>query len=242
MLMKKYASVTLRKGKTDKMDAIKIAKFGIDYWPELKPYQVEKDVYYELKILSRKYFEFMSIRIKEKVMLSNILDETMPGIKTIISSYSPHFGKDKVVSFAYEYWHYDNITSLSEDEFTASYQKWAKKEGYQFSENKAHIIYLHAQNSITTLSSKIYSTKLMILEIIEGLLQTTQSLSRILARMQELAKGLPEYEVVREMNGIGDKLAPRLIAEIGDVRRFHSAKALVEIGRASCRERVYALV
>ncbi len=45
--------------------------------------------------------------------------------------------------------------------------------------------------------------------------------------MQELARGLPEYNVVRSMNGVGDVLAPRLIAEIGDVRRFHSGSALI---------------
>jgi len=45
--------------------------------------------------------------------------------------------------------------------------------------------------------------------------------------MQELAKSLPEYQIVRDMNGVGNVLAPRLIAEIGDVRRFHSAKALI---------------
>lgn len=31
---------------------------------------------------------------------------------------------------------------------------------------------------------------------------------------------------MRAMNGVGDKLAPKLIAEIGDVRRFTNAKAL----------------
>lgn len=30
------------------------------------------------------------------------------------------------------------------------------------------------------------------------------------------------------MNGVGEILAPRLIAEIGDVRRFHSGKALID--------------
>jgi transposase len=29
------------------------------------------------------------------------------------------------------------------------------------------------------------------------------------------------------MSGVGDVLAPRIIAEIGDVRRFHSASALI---------------
>ena len=41
------------------------------------------------------------------------------------------------------------------------------------------------------------------------------------------AKSLPEYSTVRAMGGVGDVLAPKLIAEIGDVRRLHSAKALI---------------
>ena len=45
--------------------------------------------------------------------------------------------------------------------------------------------------------------------------------------MQELATTLPEYVVVRAMKGVGDILASRLIAEIGDVRRFHGASALI---------------
>lgn len=45
--------------------------------------------------------------------------------------------------------------------------------------------------------------------------------------MQGLAITLPEYDVVRAMNGVGDVLAPRFIAEIGDVRRFHSGGALI---------------
>ena len=40
--------------------------------------------------------------------------------------------------------------------------------------------------------------------------------------MQMLCKTLPEYSVVRDMNCIGDVLAPRIIAEIGDVRRFRN--------------------
>lgn len=44
--------------------------------------------------------------------------------------------------------------------------------------------------------------------------------------MQAIAYTLPEYNVVRALKGVGDKLAPRLIAEIGDIRRFRTSKAL----------------
>lgn len=38
---------------------------------------------------------------------------------------------------------------------------------------------------------------------------------------------LPEYPVVMQMYGVGPSLGSQLMAEIGDVRRFHSKKALV---------------
>ncbi len=45
--------------------------------------------------------------------------------------------------------------------------------------------------------------------------------------MQSLAASLPEYPVVMRMFGVGPALGPQLMAEIGDVRRFHFKKALV---------------
>lgn len=42
-----------------------------------------------------------------------------------------------------------------------------------------------------------------------------------------MAAFLPEYPVVMGMFGVGLILGLRLMAEIGDVRRFHSKKALV---------------
>lgn len=126
----------------------------------------------------------------------------------------------------YRYWHYDNITKLSEKRFINSYQKWAKKEGYHQSETKARVIYTLAANSIPTLDSKRPSSKMFVLESVRTLRLIDNILIMILSRMKELAKSLPEYEVVSAMNGVGEVLSVRLIAEIGDVRRFHSKKSL----------------
>ena len=59
------------------------------------------------------------------------------------------------------------------------------------------------------------------------LTEVDQTLAAILSRMQKLANTLPEYPVVLQMSGVGETLGPRLIAEIGDVRRYHSGSALV---------------
>ena len=45
--------------------------------------------------------------------------------------------------------------------------------------------------------------------------------------MDEIASNLPEFKVVSSMTGVGRKTRSRLIAEIGDIRRFDSANSLI---------------
>ncbi len=47
--------------------------------------------------------------------------------------------------------------------------------------------------------------------------------------MDELAKKLPEYDVVSKMGGIYKKLRPKIIAEIGDIRKYKQAGSLIGI-------------
>lgn len=227
LVMKKYASTTLRKGKTDKLDAIKIASYGLDNWFHLVDYEATEEVYSQLRLLGRQYAHYIKIRIESKLSLTNMLDYTMPGIKSLLKSRSDKPEKDKLNDFVEEYWHFDNITNKSKNQFINSYQKWAKKKGYQQSETKAIKIYTLATEGIPTLSSNAPSTKMLVLEAVRVLREVDKTLVLILSQMQELAKSLREYSVVREMDGVGEVLAPRLIAEIGDVRRFHSGKALI---------------
>jgi len=227
LVMKKYINVSLRKAKTDKIDAAKIAKFGLDHWFDLTDYRPDEKIYEELKILGRQYLQFMGMYIKGKITLTCILDRTMPGIKDLLKSYSDDFSHNKIGDFAFRFWHYDIITNKGEKYFVDAYVKWANKKGYHANEKKAHQIYALAQTGIPTLPSSTPSTKMLVQEAVKVLLQTEKSLHIILARMNELAKSLKEYKVVRAMPGVGDKLAPRLIAEIGDIRRFHNGSSLI---------------
>lgn len=230
LVMKKYVSTVLRKGKTDKLDSIKIANYGLDHWFHLENQEISEEIYIQLRLLGRQYAHYIKMRIESKQALTNMLDYTMPGIKTLLSSRSDKPEKDKLCDFVEKYWHYDNITAKSEKQFVKSYTEWAKKKGYHQSESKALTIYALAKQGIPTLNSNAPSTKMLVLEAVRVLREIEKTLSKILSQMQELAKSLKEYEVVRAMEGVGEILAPRLIAEIGDVRRFHSGKALIAYG------------
>ena len=226
-VMKEYRCQGLRRVKTDKQDAITISNYGIDHWFKLKNYEAVAQIYEELKLLGRQYRHFMEMRIESVQNLTHLLDYTMPGIKTLLQGWNETNGKDKLSDFVEEYWHFDNITKKSEKQFMNSYIKWAQKKGYHQSQDKAHKIYSLAQESIPTLSSNTPSVKMLVQEAVRVLREVDATLMKILTQMQSLSKTLPEYPVVRAMGGVGDVLAPKLIAEIGDVRRFHNGKALI---------------
>ena len=227
LVMSKYVNVAIRKGKTDKLDAIKIGNFGIDHWYHLVNYSPTADVYDELKTLNRQYLSYISMRIHSKQTLANLLDRTMPGIKTLLWNRSDVPDRDKLSDFVKEYWHFDNITRMSEARYINNYNSWTKRKGYRASTEKAKKIYALALEGIPTLSSTTPSTKMLVEEAVKVLHMIDTTLASILAQMRELAKSLKEYKVVMAMPGVGEILGPRIIAEIGDVRRFHSGGAVI---------------
>ena len=225
--MKRYRCQGIRNAKTDKIDSRIIANYGIDFWYHLTDFKPSEQYYVELRLLGRQYRQYMKFRVENVLTLANMLDQTMPGIKTLLSDWNKYTGKDKLADFAYEYWHFDNITKKTEKQFVESFTKWAKKKGYRQNESKAKQIYALAKEGIPTLPSSTPSTKMLVQESVKIVREVDNTLTQILTRMSEIAKMLPEYQVVRDMGGVGDALAARLIGEIGDVRRFHNAKALV---------------
>ena len=228
LAMHKYVNYSLRSAKTDKIDSMKIANYGIEHWYDLKKYQIQDDNYYQLQLLGRQYAHYMEMRIKEYLYFYSILDQVLPGIKKLVSSNHPtRFEKDKLLDFVEKYWNFNIILEFSEYEFVEDYLNWCREKGYQASQSKASTIYELAKQGITTLNSKNLNTKKMILESIGVLKKINKTLTSILSQMDEYAKKMPEYSEVRRMGGVGDKLAVKLIAEIGDIRRFHSAKALI---------------
>lgn len=221
--MKKYCSQNIRKAKTDRIDSVHIASYGLTYWNELAPVKPAEDIYKELRLLARQYYQTVSILVKAKVNLNNLLDQVMPGIVNLMSdSRSNH----KLTDFAARYWHYGHILEMGEKRFTADYCKWAKKQGYRVYERLASEILAVAQNGIPVLPNSPI-TRIVVTEAVRVLHQIEITRDTILAQMQELCKSLPEYSVVKNFACVGDALAPRIIAEIGDVRRFKNKHSLI---------------
>lgn len=180
LVMKKYAGTALRKGKTDKLDSIRIANYGLDNWLHLTAYRPSDEVYGELRLLGRQYAHYITVKVESKLTLDNLLDRTMPCIKRLLQAKnSAQPTKDKLSDFVEEYWHFDNIRCMSEADFIADYQRWAKEKGYHRSQAKAIAIHHTAKDSIPTLPSGTPSTKMLTLEAIKILREINRTLQII---------------------------------------------------------------
>ncbi len=217
-----YGNNDLRRVKTDRKDAIKLANYGLDRWLTLPRYIPEEDTRLLLKSCYRQYRQYSKVQTVLKNNLISLLDTVFPNANRLFSGPIRGDGSEKWVDFVAEFWHCKCVCERSERAFINKYQRWCRKHGYNFSETKAQTIHAVASGHIGVMP-KSETTKLPVAQ----LRATSAALAALKHEMQTLASQLPEYPVVMDMFGVGPTLGPQLIAEIGDVRRFYSKKALV---------------
>ena len=76
ILVKDYSnkSLTVRKGKTDKKDSIKLAAFALDRWNELPLFSAQSHTRTLLKAFNRQYNQYTKLKVMLKNNLISILD------------------------------------------------------------------------------------------------------------------------------------------------------------------------
>ena len=226
ILVHGYGNNSLRRAKTDKKDAIKLANYGLDHWLALPRYVPEDDTRLMLKTTYRQYQQCAKVQTMLKNNLIALLDTVFPNVNRLFTSPARADGSEKWVDFVAAFPHRECVCGLSEKAFMAKYQWWCKKNSYNFSQEKALDIYTYACRHFSVMP-KTDTAKLLVEQAVFQLRAVSAALAAFRNEMQSLAASLPEYPVVMGMFGVGPALGPQLIAEIGDVRRFHSKKALV---------------
>ena len=224
-LIKDFGDNSLRKVKSDKADAIKIAKYALDSWTDLKQYSVMDEIRKQLKVMNRQLDFYMKHKTAMKNNFISILDQTFPGVNNYFSSPAREDGSQKWVDFATTYWHVDCVRKMSLNAFIDHYEKWCKRKEYNFSQIKAEEIYESAKELVPVLP-KDDLTKFIVKQAAKQLADASETIAELKAKMRETASRLPEYPVVMAMYGVGPSLGPQLMAEIGDVTRFTHKGAL----------------
>lgn len=86
LLIKEYGANSLRKVKTDKADALKIARYTLDNWADLRDYTPMDTIRYDLKTLNRQF----QLASKQRTACSNnliaLLEQSFPSIHKCFNS------------------------------------------------------------------------------------------------------------------------------------------------------------
>lgn len=226
LLIKEYGGNSLRKVKTDKADAQKIARYALDNWADLRDYTPMDTIRYDLKTLNRQFH----LASKQKTASANnliaLLEQTFPGVRKCFDSPVRSDGSQKWVDFVITFWHADCVRKYSKEAFAERYQKWCKRHGYLVRSNTVEKVYTLAKSAVV-LVPKSQTAKVIVQEAAKQLTAISRSVELYRTEMNRLAAMLPEYPVVMQMFGVGDTFGPQLMAEIGDVRRFPRKQSLL---------------
>ena len=221
--IKKYLDRGLRKAKTDKKDSYKLAEYACDNWFKLNKVRENDEIYNELRFLSRQYLATISVQVKQKVNFSNLCDLLFPGYYQLLDDNNFILG----LEIFKKYFHPEIVKKKKENQFITEIDKIAKKLGHKGAGiTLANKIYTLAQNTIPPRPNNQYS-QLSASSCADALIITIKTSNTIITEMDKLARELPEYEVINEIPGCGKKLTARVIAEIGDVRRFKNAGSII---------------
>ena len=225
-LVKCFSNNTLRKVKTDKADSVRIARYGMHYWHELRRYTPAEEIRARLKGFNRELLFYTDKKVAQQNHLITLLDRTFPGADKLFHARPKADGRMKWVEFAQEFWHCNLVSQMSLDDFTDIYRAWCHNNDYDFSAKKAAEVYEKSSGSITTMPQDEY-TKALVVAATRQLTAITKESESLRSEMCSLAERLPEFSVVTSLYGVGKSIGAQLMAEIGDVRNFKNGKALV---------------
>lgn len=219
LLSAKVRKSDIRGTKTEAKDCASIAK--VFYLKELRIYTKIDEIYADLKEKSR-YYDFLVDEMKRwKIEFRRLLDIIYPGLDKIFGD----LYVDYIQAFLLEYSHPEIIRKRRLDTIAKFLEKkTCHKEAYSL--RQAQIIKEYAENCASGCSSKSYLVN-QFDTVIHNLNAQIKHLQIVLEEIIELAKTLPNYDSIASIPGIGENLAARILAEIGDISRFNNASQLV---------------
>ena len=106
LLVHDYGNNSLRRAKTDKKDAVKLANYGLDHWLTLTRYVPEANTRLLLKNCYRQYQQYSKVHTMLKNNLISLLDAVFPEVNCLFNSTPRDDGSEKWVDFVSALWHF----------------------------------------------------------------------------------------------------------------------------------------
>lgn len=221
LLSAKFRQTELHSNKTDPLDCKNIAM--VYYNRELYLNSEEDRAYEQLRALNRHYEDQMEHIRKYKVTLRSYIDSIMP-------DYDECFPKKDVytpvaMEILRKYPHPNKITKAKE---SSMIKHLSKATGHDESFIRKHVarVKAWASNTYSGVSEDDIRTS-FITELVNDLEAKINEANNTLKQLIDLAKKTPHFEQIVSIVGIGENLASRIIAELGDMKKYTSKNQIV---------------
>ena len=210
---------SLRCPKTDKLDPKSIAKTY--YSHSLHNSHKQETIYHELRELSR-YYEDVLVHIrKDKVAFRAQLDIVFPGYDAL---YDDLYGP-VALAVIEKYPHPEMLQKKKINTVSKVIQsKTCHRQAVSDTMADKAIEY---SKTIYSGCDKDDIEVLILQRLIKKLKDDMAEAERTIGEMIKLAQELPDFSIIKSIPGIGDNLAARIIAELGDMTRFKKKNELV---------------
>ena len=210
---------SLRSPKTDKLDPKSIAKTY--YSHSLHNSHKQETIYHELRELSR-YYEDILVHIrKDKVAFRAQLDIVFPGYDTL---YDDLYGP-VALAVIEKYPHPEMLQKKKINTVSKVIQsKTCHRQAVSDTMADRAIEY---SKTIYSGCDKNDIEVLILQRFIKKLNEDMAEAERTIGEMIKLAQELPNFNIIKSIPGIGDNLAARIIAELGDMTKFKKKNELV---------------
>jgi transposase len=209
----------LRKVKTVAIDAFHLGE--LYYKEEFKPYKQQAIQLLNLKHLTRQHAALTATYVQTKLQFQAVLDQIFPHYTSVFGNL---FSKVSL-KILQTYPTPQLVMEAGMLPIMGLIQEQAKRSESGAKEKAQKIIGAAQDNPDSNITYNCHSITLRML--ISLLLELHEHLSNLEREIDVLAQERKEYDLLRSIPGIGDKIAATILSEIGEIERFDHPKKLV---------------
>jgi len=216
----KFRNTQLRKVKTDARDAWCLAEMY--YQQEWEVHRPQETNLKNLQDLTRQHEFITGMYVQAKLNMRSLLDQVFPTYPNVFYHLYCKASLQVLHCCITERW----TAGQDRKEIEAKIKEEVKSShGASWIREKASILLTALeQNPVKEACTGQFIALQSILMLV---LQFQEQLEFLEGKIAEMAEAIPEVDLLKSVPGIGDKLAASMIAEMGDAKKFRSAKQLV---------------
>jgi transposase len=217
LLISNFAKLSLRKTKTDKKDALTIARFLLDHHEEISQLSISQD-HQDLRDLSRERESLCHLIAATKVEIKRVLRTTFPELESIGNLYT-----GAMLRFLQQYPSARLVRGAKRVAIAKALRGPYVGDKLTFT---AEDIIKAAQSSVAVVSP---AKEIIVQGKIATLLHLKERLEELTKLLTDLCKAtrVEDLKILQSIKGVGPNTAVPFLAEVGEVKNFTSSKKLI---------------